>query len=319
MNEKALFFLLKELLSQNKETEWLEFKQNNSNPQEIGEYISALSNSASYHEKPHGYLVFGVDDTLKIVGTEFDPSFEKVGNQEIENWIATQLTPRIDFQFYKFQFEQKNIVLFKINSTFNTPVEFKGEPYIRVGTYKKKLKDHPEKARKIWTKVSNYTFEKDIAERGLTEDDVLTVLDYPSYFDLTNQKLPTNKNLILDKLIEEKLITKIVHEYTITNLGAILFAKNLNNFSSLNRKSVRVIIYKGINKLHTIKEQVGIKGYASGFKGLINFITDRLPSNEHIGKVFREELKLYPSLVIRELLANAIIHQDFSIKGTFQW
>src|SRR5690606_1832801 len=77
----------------------------------------------------------------------------------------------------------------------------------------------------------------------------------------------------------------------------------------------RVIIYKGNNKLKTIKEQEGTKGYASGFSGLVKFINDRLPSNEEIGQAFRREVKIYPELAIRELIANALIHQDFSIKG----
>lgn len=84
----------------------------------------------------------------------------------------------------------------------------------------------------------------------------------------------------------------------------------------MNRKAIRVIIYQGKNKLKTIKEQEGKKGYASGFKGLVNYINDQLPMNEEIGKVFRKEVKMFPELAIRELVANAIIHQDFSEKGT---
>jgi ATP-dependent DNA helicase RecG len=316
MNDDQLIALINELLSQNKETEWLEFKQNNYNPQEIGEYISALANSASYHEKPYGYLVFGISNALEITGTTFKPKIEKIGTQELENWLVTQLNPPADFKILEFVYSLKKIVIFRIDSAYNTPVEFKGESYIRIGSYKKKLKAHPEKARKIWTKISNYVFEKGIAERGLSDDDVLTLLDYPSYFELTNQRLPSNKHSILEKFINEKIITtEGSQSYAITNLGAILFAKNINTFNTLERKAVRVIVYKGINKLKPIKEQVGLKGYASGFNGLVTFVTDQLPSNEQIGKAFREEVKIYPSLAIRELIANAIIHQDFSVKG----
>ncbi|MBP6431643.1 MAG: putative DNA binding domain-containing protein [Ferruginibacter sp.] len=316
MNESELNSLLNELLSQNRETEWLEFKQNNFDPREIGEYISALANAASYNDKPFGYLVFGVDDNLNVNGTIFKPKQEKIGNQELENWLITQLNPPNDFQIFEFDFFTNQIVIFKIDAALNTPVEFKGEAYIRVGSYKKKLKDHPEKERKIWTKVANYTFEKGIAERGLSDDDVLNLLDYPSYFNLTKQNLPANKNAIIEKFVNEKIIIQIGQQFAITNLGAILFAKNLANFDSLERKAVRVIVYNGNDKLKTVKEQVGKKGYASGFNGLISFVTDQLPSNEQIGKAFREQIKIYPSLAIRELVANAIIHQDFSVKGS---
>jgi len=45
-------------------------------------------------------------------------------------------------------------------------------------------------------------------------------------------------------------------------------------------------------------------------------LLDRLPSNEEIGKVFRSEVPMYPELSIRELVANAVIHQDFTLTGT---
>ncbi|CAI8329776.1 MAG: Uncharacterised protein [Polaribacter sp. SA4-10] len=117
-------------------------------------------------------------------------------------------------------------------------------------------------------------------------------------------------------MIQEKIIIKQNNKYDITNLGAILFAKNLNAFDNLDRKAVRVIIYEGKNKLKTKKEQLGQKGYASGFKGLVGWINDQLPTNEEIGSAFRKEVKMYPELAIRELIANAIIHQDFNETGT---
>ena len=77
-----------------------------------------------------------------------------------------------------------------------------------------------------------------------------------------------------------------------------------------------MIFYKGKNRLQTIKEQVNRKGYAVGFEGLIDFINERLPSNEILGKALREEIKMYPEIAIRELVANALIHQDFEVSGT---
>ena len=316
-NQNDIISAFEEFLLLPHETEWLEFKQNNCKPDEIGEYISALSNAASLHSKPYGYLIFGVEDSgLKITGTQFKPRKEKIGNQELENWLSTQLTPRIDFRIFEFKYNEHEIVIFSIDATSNTPVDFKGEPYIRVGTYKKKLKDHPEKARKIWTKINNYSFEKGISERGLTDDEIFKLLDYPSYFELTQQNLPKNTNLILEKFVEEKLITAEGQYFNITNLGAILFARNIELFDGLSRKAVRVIQYHGTNKFKTIKEQIGKKGYANGFSGLISYITSVLPANEEIGKAFRHESSLYPQIAIRELVANCIIHQDFGITGT---
>jgi ATP-dependent DNA helicase RecG len=133
---------------------------------------------------------------------------------------------------------------------------------------------------------------------------------------LLDLPLPENRNAILKALEDDELIKKQDNnQYSITNLGAILFAKNLNQFNHLKRKAIRVIQYKDNTKLHTIKEIQGQKGYAVGFEELIEYINNLLPSNEIIGKAFRKTIKMYPELAIRELVANAIIHQDFFQTG----
>ena len=310
-----LKILLSELRAMPNETEWLEFKLNNA--LEIGEYISALSNSACIQNKKTAYIVFGIDDkTHRIVGTNFTSNQKAKGNEDLIPWISRMLEPRIHFQFYEFDVEDKRVVIVEIQATNNTPVKFSGIAYIRIGSYKKKLDEYPEKQRLIWTKEPAEIFETGIAVKNIEADEVLRLIDYNSYFELTNQPLPTNKDSIFDKLLQEKIIKRTKEKYDITNLGAILFAKQLSQFESLDRKSVRVIIYQGKNKLKTKKEQVGQKGYAAGFKGLISYINDQLPMNEEIGKAFRKEVKMFPELAIRELVANALIHQDFSEKGT---
>jgi predicted HTH transcriptional regulator len=61
---------LTSLLALRDETEWVEFKHNNDKPDEIGEYISALANSAALHGKENGYLVWGIEDgTHRVLGT----------------------------------------------------------------------------------------------------------------------------------------------------------------------------------------------------------------------------------------------------------
>lgn len=313
MTEKELL----ELISLPKENEWVEFKVNDVEPQNIGEYISALSNSACLHRKEKGYLIFGIKNiTHEIVGTKVKPNEQRVGNEELENWIATQLNPRIDFKIVEFNMSGKNVFAFEIEATKDTPVKFKGTEYIRVGSYKKMLSEFPEKARKIWNKNLEKHFEKDISKENLADDEVLRLLDYPSFFELMKQPLPFSRDAILDKLLQDKIIVKKDHLKSVTNLGALLFAKDVNEFENISRKAVRVIIYQGNDRTKTEKEQVGKKGYASGFEGLIDFISNILPTNEEIVKAIREETKLYPVLAIRELVANALIHQDFSITGT---
>ncbi len=299
------------------EAEWVEFKLNYITPQEVGEYISALSNSACLAEKETAYLIFGIEDgTHEIKGTTYLGIREKVGNEDIENWLRTQLAPRIDFKIEEAEYNGFRIVVFSIDTTTQRPVSFRDVEYIRVGSYKKKLKDHPEKAAKIWEKCSGKVFERELAMKALPADEVLRILSYPSYFDSMSLSLPADKTGILEKLAEEGLIVKDNNLFHITNLGAILYARDLNSFDKLARKVIRVIQYKGKNKMQTVKESVFSKGYASSFDEVVKYINDQLPTNEEIGRAFRKEVKMYPELAIRELVANALVHQDLRETGT---
>jgi ATP-dependent DNA helicase RecG len=142
------------------------------------------------------------------------------------------------------------------------------------------------------------------------------LLNVESYFDLCKIKYPLSEFAVLQRLEHEKFIRKnSQNTWDITNLGAILFAKNLRFFQDLKRKSIRVIHYSGTNKINAIKEQQGTKGYASGFEGLLSYIDHFLPVNEVIETTFRQQVKMYPPVAIREIVANALIHQDFSITG----
>jgi len=148
-------------------------------------------------------------------------------------------------------------------------------------------------------------------------DVVLQRLDYPAYFDLLEIPLPEGRNAILDALCQDGLIALCpAGSYNITNLGAILLAKRLDDFPKQKRKAMRVIQYNGKDRTETVREQVGGKGYASGFEGLIAFINAMVPSNEVIGKALRTTVPMFPELAVRELVANALIHQDFSVTGT---
>jgi len=310
--------LVRELCKQPAETEWLEFKHNNFDPQEIGEYLSALANSAALCGKANAYLVWGIEnDTHAIVGTTFTPANAKVGAEELENWLLKLLAPKIHFRFYSVDINGLAVVLLEIGRAFRHPVQFQNQEFIRVGSYKKKLKDFPEKERELWRIFDQAPFEDGVAAERSSGEDVLRLIDYPAYFDLLERPLPEGRQGILKALEDDALIRPTeAGGWDITNLGAILFAKRLSDFRSLSRKAVRVIRYKGSSRVETIKEQVGGKGYASGFEGLIDSINGQLPSNEVIGTALRKSVPMFPELAVRELVANALIHQDFFVTGT---
>jgi ATP-dependent DNA helicase RecG len=313
-----LVSLVRELCKLPVEVEWVEFKRNNANPQEIGEYLSALANAATLAGKTSSYLLWGVDDkSHEVVGTTFSPCRDKVGNEELESWLLRLLSPKIHFRFFELGIDGQQIVLLEIGRAFGHPVQWQGQEFIRVGSYKKPLKGFPEKERALWRIFDQIPFENLIAAENISADEVIKLLDCSAYFELVGLPLPNSREGILQGLKSEDLILPAdTGNWNITNLGAILFAKQLSNFQTLRRKAIRVILYKGNSRIETIKEQIGARGYANGFKGLISFINRLLPSNEVIGKALRTTVSVFPELAVRELVANALIHQDFLLTGT---
>jgi ATP-dependent DNA helicase RecG len=309
--------LVYELCRLPRETEWMELKENNDEPQGIGEYISALANAAALAGKTRGYLLWGVRDEDHVVtGTTFDPKAARKGNEELESWLLRLLNPRIDFRFCEVEMDGQRVVLLEIDAAARHPVAFSGVEYVRVGTNKKKLKEFPEKERMLWRIFDRAPFENGIAVERLSDEEILSRLDYPAYFDLLQAPLPDGHAAILDALQSERLVTRDdSNGFAITNLGAILFARRLDEFPTLRRKAVRVVQYPGKGRTETLREQEGAKGYANGFEGLIAYINGLLPTNEVVGHALRREVPMFPPLAVRELVANALIHQDFSATG----
>lgn len=158
-----------------------------------------------------------------------------------------------------------------------------------------------------------------LEEHSKTELDaqqVVELLDTQTFFELLKLPYPTDRAGVIDRLLRERLIDQSDGQYAIRRLCALLLAKKLDDFADLARKAPRVVAYTGISKMETRLDQTGTKGYAVGFQGLVQFVMNQLPQNEVIEDALRKETKLVPEVVIRELVANALIHQDLTIGGT---
>jgi len=310
--------LIRSLLNESCETPWLEFKLNLSEPEEIGEYISALGNSAACESHEHAYLIWGIDDkTHEILGTTFNPYLFKIGNEELENWLHHLLSPNAVFEYTQLQLDGKNIVIFSIQQAIQMPITFKKEAYIRSGSYKKHLRDIPSLEVKLWNKLSQTKYETLSAIENLTETEVLEKLHYTTYFDLVNIPLPSTSEQILHYLVEDFLVQKQDNGlYTITNTGALLFAKKLSLIPSLARKCLRVVQYRDNTRL-SIKEETTFEGgYASSFEEIIRYVGALLPKTESLSDGIRKLHPHFPEIIVRELTANALVHQDLVTQGT---
>ena len=310
--------LVRELLFLPHETEWVEFKHDNYDPQMIGRDISALANGAALMDKDTAYFIWGIDDeTHEIVGTNYDLHNLKKGNQELENWLRYLLSAHADFEYKTVIMEGKTVGVIVIRSAMNLPVTFEKQEYIRVGSYTKLLREYPAIQSRLWNKLQNQKFEEQIAKKDLSTEAVLDLLHYEVYFKLLTMPLPHQSNEVLNYLETDEIVIKQDNGlYSITNLGAILLAKKITDFPRVARKVLRIIQYEGKNKLYRLREnppETG--GYAVVFEDIMRYIHALVPAKETIENGLRKKQAVYAIEAIREIVANALIHQDFSITG----
>lgn len=316
---KNLEKLVCELIRSTEEKPWLELKRDNYDPKMIGADIAALANAAALKGRDKAYMIWGVDDkSHSIVGTNKDLQKIMVHNQELENWLRSLLSDNVNFDFHNVYVQGMNVGIILIDPAVNRPVSFEKIEYIRVGSYTKKLKDVPSLQASLWDAIRSSKFETEWADSDLTLQELTKVIDYDTYFSLCdNITQPMSVESASHYLMEEGFIVCEDNGlYAITNLGAILFAKDLSQFPKLYRKAVRLVIYNGKNRLDLRKEESFDKGYALVFEILLKYIEAVIPAKEVFINGIRKRKIAYPLVAIREVLSNALIHQDFIITGT---
>lgn len=288
------------------ESESLEFKrsENDYSFSDLCRYCVALSNEGG------GRIVLGVSDRRprEVLGTRAFPDLLKLKQRLFE-----KLGFRIEVNEV-FVNEKRVVVVESPGRPRGTPREIDGNYLMRVGGTLTAMT--PEQLRRIFNE-GKPDFLSEVSLDKVSAEDTVRLLDTQIYFDLLEIPYPAERTEVLEKFMRDGLIKSNNNTFSITNLGALLFAKDISNFPSVKDKAPRVVTYDGIGKLRVRKDRFGNRGYVVGFENLIEYVNSQLPSNEVIGSAFREQVLMFPELAIRELVANALIHQDFEESGSF--
>ncbi|MFO0888324.1 MAG: ATP-binding protein [Isosphaeraceae bacterium] len=288
-----------------REGEHLEFKEAKTqyDTEKAIKYCVAIANEGG------GRFILGVSDKppRKVVDSQ---AFRN--SEDIKRRILDKVGFRVDVE--EVFHPDGRVVVFHIPSRpRGTAYQYEGAYLMRTASGTDAMSE--DRLRKIFDE-GKPNFLAQVAASDLASDDVVRLLDTQSYFDLLELPYPSTREAVIQRFEREQLIVSHDGLYDVTNLGAVLFAKKLEDFSTVWRKAPRVVVYLGAGKLHTKLDQIGSKGYAVGFQGLIEFINQQAQLNEVVGKALRREVKMFPEIAIRELVANALIHQDFEETGS---
>ena len=291
------------------ESEVLEFKEaaTTYDRDKLIQYCNAIANEKG------GHIILGITDKRprRITGSQAFSNPDELN--KIKQQIVKELGIRVDAT--EIVAPEGRVLVFEI------PSRPKGHPIALNGRYLMRSGESlvamtPDHLKRIFAEGEVPWFSQP-AREDATADDIISLLDTQAWFDLLKLTYPTSREGVLERLSGEQLIVKQGGGWTISNLAAILLAKKLDAFSgALARKAARVIIYDGPNKLQTKSERTEGKGYAVGFADLLDFVHNSSPRNHLVEEAIREDVKMFPKQALRELIANALIHQDFSEAGT---
>jgi ATP-dependent DNA helicase RecG len=279
-----------------------------SNTDRLAQHISAFSNN-----KGGGAFVFGVHDD----GSLFDIDQQEITRaiQTLGNIANNNLCHPIAIEHSVVEYKGHNLLFVYVPEQKDKPIHLRGKDifnsYIRSAGQTVKMSR--TQVRFMIATSEGLTFEKQSALANLTSDKLLDLLNYKSFYALLDKNLPSSEDAILNKMTEFNFCYNNKGLWTITNLGAILFANNLKDFPTLNDREVIVRRYEGKNNRQQLFEQHGVYGYAVGFEGLVDFVMKNTSTEEIDTR--REFKPSYPRVALRELIANALVHQDFGIVG----
>ena len=280
-----------DLINNNFECEWIEFKENWYIPEQLGEYISSLSNGAALKGQPYGYFIWGVrDKTKEIVGTSFNYKIDYKG-EPLENYLARNLNPSINFHFEEYD----DIVVLSIPCADKYPVAFNGKRYLRINSSKACLSDYPYREMGLWKILNdgNPSLVKEISpNQNLTFGGLLT------YY--------ASKGIYLNPETF-KVNLKLIYENKYNKLAELL--------SDQNPYTYRISTFAGKTKadaLYSVKDY-GYKCILLSLEEILSYFEAiNIPqADERNRKVERIETLLFNPDALREAIINATVHNKW--------
>lgn len=312
--DQALIFLENSLQPVPEELNELDWKEKlSTNKERLSEHLSAFANYPG-----GGFMIFGIEDrTAKVVG--IDKTNCHLIIEKLTNLARNTLEPQVRLCHAVENYQGVPILIVRVKESAVKPVHVRKktleDSFIRTGGTTRKASRQEVGGMLLNSKTPRW--EELHASKLISGQKVLNQLDYSTVFELRGQPVPENADEILRWMLKEKMVhTDNFTDFHITNFGAIAAARQLDEFDGLSRKAIRLIRYSGLNKTVTENEFTGVKGYAIGFEGFVKFLSAMLPQSEIIEQALRHKTTVYPEIALRELIANALIHQDFSITGT---
>lgn len=315
MNSEELVALVDRLRSEPAENEWLEFKERSVQPDKLGEYISALSNSAALAMQQYAYLVLGVrDKTHEVVSTQYNIHTETHKKQNLLLWTLNGLSPRIHVTPYDVHHPDGRVVLFEIGAAPGQPVKFYGNGYIRIGESKTPLANHPAKEAALWHINVDWSSEV-VSDASLADLDAVAVQKArEEYIEKNPNRHEEISNWSTETFLNK---VKVLRQGKITRAALILLGTPESS-ALLSPGVARMSWFLKDDDNNNLDYEHFEPPFILQVDALLTHIRNLTLRTLPGGTLFPNEVQQYDLYVLREALHNAIAHQDYGLQGRVQ-
>lgn len=282
------------------ESKTLEFKRDLSSLRPIVKTVIAFANTAG------GILIVGVEDDGKIVGVGDPFNMEEKITSVIADSIAPLIMPDIEFATV----EDKTLLIIRVAHTVG-PFYLKqaGAPdgiLVRLGSTNRQAS--PQLIDEMYRQRTKQSFDE-LPCLGTTEKDFDPNL-VKIVFDRFEYK-PTTA-----KLKSLSLMVKHGNQTVPSNAGIILFANEETRYHQFADARVSCARFSGTEKVDFIDRFDIDGGLLTAIDEVPKFIRRNTRMAAEIKAIRRRDISEYPTLAVREALLNALLHSDYSMKGS---
>lgn len=281
-----------------------EFKKQISHNDSFAKEVVAFANM-------HGGIIYlGIADDKSVTGIETEN--EKGLEEKIINICRNNIIPPLIPQISRVFYHSKTIYKLEIEKGENKPYKVKSSNrfYIRAGSVS--IEPTNEELIRLFQAGGNFHFEINICEKSKFSDlDFLKFRDYCENY--RNIEFEEDKNEMKTLLNNLELIDK---KDKLTIVGALFFGKNSDRL--LPQSGIELNYYGGTDQSTKILDSKSIKNsIPESIKTVLDFVSNnsKVRSEFIKNETIRKDIAEYEPFVIRELIANAFCHRDWSIFG----
>jgi len=310
MTTDELHHTLNQLLSLAAENEVVEFKEAKTSfdLDTLGEYFSALSNEANLLGKSCGWLVFGVNNQHRVVGSQFKSN--RIELDKLKRHIADKTTNRITFiNIHEVAHADGRVVMFQIPAApKGIPVAFDGHYYGRdneslVPLNLEEIERIRQTTRSDWSAVL-------VPDARLDDLDPAAIQKARIEFRKKNPRLAPDVDDWNDITFLNK--AKLTVNGVLTRTALILLGRSESeHYLSPSVAHVTWVLKKDDGS------SLDYEHFHPPFLLEVDRILAKIRNLRYrylpSGTLFPEELDMYDTYVIREALHNCLAHQDYTL------